>query len=66
MLYFNTLGGDGALPESGLSVALTRDFGSTDRWRTEFTMRAKAMGGLRLDTAVLVNPRGATDHTLGS
>ena len=33
------------LPETGLSAALTRDFGSTDRWRAEFTALAKAMGG---------------------
>ncbi|PZP90788.1 MAG: superoxide dismutase [Variovorax paradoxus] len=44
-LYFDTLGGDRALPDSGLAVALTRDFGSTDRWRAEFTALAKAMGG---------------------
>jgi len=44
-LYFDTLGGDGALPDSGLAVALARDFGSVDRWRTEFSALAKAMGG---------------------
>ena len=44
-LYFDALGGDGVLPSSGLSVALTRDFGSVDRWQTEFTALAKAMGG---------------------
>ena len=44
-LYFDALGGDGLLPSSGLSVALTRDFGSVDRWRAEFTALAKAMGG---------------------
>ena len=44
-LYFDSLGGDGALPDSGLTVALARDFGSTDRWRAEFTALAKAMGG---------------------
>ena len=44
-LYFDTLGGDGAVPESGLSVALARDFGSTTRWRAEFSALAKAMGG---------------------
>ena len=44
-LYFDALGGDGVLPSSGFSVALTRDFGSVDRWRTEFTSLAKAMGG---------------------
>ena len=30
-LYFEALGGDGVLPSSGLSVALTRDFGSVER-----------------------------------
>ncbi|WP_070398437.1 Fe-Mn family superoxide dismutase [Hydrogenophaga sp. PML113] len=44
-LYFDSLGGDGALLESGLAVALAREFGSTDRWRAEFTALAKAMGG---------------------
>jgi len=44
-LYFDALGGDGVLPSCGLSVALTRDFGSADRWRAEFTALAKAMGG---------------------
>ena len=44
-LYFDALGGDGVLPSCGLSVALTRDFGSVDRWRTQFTALAKAMGG---------------------
>jgi Fe-Mn family superoxide dismutase len=44
-LYFDALGGDGGLPSNGFSVALTRDFGSVDRWRAEFTALAKAMGG---------------------
>ena len=44
-LYFDALGGDGALPSNGFSVALTRDFGSVDRWRVQFTALAKAMGG---------------------
>ena len=44
-LYFDALGGDGVLPSSGFTTALTRDFGSVDRWRTEFTALAKAMGG---------------------
>jgi Fe-Mn family superoxide dismutase len=44
-LYFDALGGDGVLPSNGFSVALTRDFGSVDQWRTEFTALAKAMGG---------------------
>lgn len=44
-LYFDALGGDGVLPDSGLAAALTRDFGSTDRWRSEFSALAKAIGG---------------------
>ena len=44
-LYFDALGGDGVLPPSGLEVALQRDFGSVDQWRSEFTALAKAMGG---------------------
>ncbi len=44
-LYFDILGGDGVLPDTGLAVALARDFGSGDRWRTEFSGLAKAMGG---------------------
>jgi Fe-Mn family superoxide dismutase len=44
-LYFDALGGDGVLPSNGFSVALTRDFGSVDRWSAEFTALAKAMGG---------------------
>jgi Fe-Mn family superoxide dismutase len=44
-LYFAGLGGDGVLPDCGLSIAMERDFGSVDRWRTEFTALAKAMGG---------------------
>ncbi len=44
-LYFAGLGGDGVLAPSALSVALARDFGGVDRWRTEFTALGRAMGG---------------------
>jgi superoxide dismutase, Fe-Mn family len=44
-LYFDALGGNGQLPDCGLSIAIERDFGSVDRWRAEFTALAKAMGG---------------------
>lgn len=44
-LYFDALGGSGALPDSGFSAGLARDFGSVDRWRAEFSALAKAMGG---------------------
>src|SRR5204863_3710234 len=44
-LYFDSLGGNGLPGPTGLAVVLERDFGSVDRWRTEFTALAKAMGG---------------------
>lgn len=44
-LYFDILGGDGVLPDSELSAALASNFGSVDRWRSEFSALAKAMGG---------------------
>jgi Fe-Mn family superoxide dismutase len=44
-LYFDNLGGDGVLPDCGLSIAMERDFGSVEHWRAEFTALAKAMGG---------------------
>jgi superoxide dismutase, Fe-Mn family len=51
-IYFNSLGGDGdnpptglAQPPAGLAQALERDFGSVMAWRTEFTAMAKAQAG---------------------
>lgn len=46
--YFNALGGDGVLgkegdPSSGSAVAITRDFGSVDRWRAEFSAMATSV-----------------------
>src|SRR5216683_7928533 len=35
-LYFACLGGDGRSVPEPLAAALTRDFGSVDRWRKEF------------------------------
>src|SRR5262249_40805752 len=43
-IYFDGLGGGGS-PRGGLSDALSRDFGSLDRWRTEFSAMGKAQGG---------------------
>jgi len=43
-LYFDGLG-DGGVPDTALREALARDFGSQDRWRTEFVAMGKAMGG---------------------
>jgi superoxide dismutase, Fe-Mn family len=51
-IYFDSLGGDGdspptglAEPPAGLARALERDFGSVTAWRTEFTAMAKALAG---------------------
>jgi Fe-Mn family superoxide dismutase len=43
-LYFDGLGAEGET-DRALREALVRDFGSVDRWRTEFVAMAKAMGG---------------------
>ena len=43
-LYFDGLG-DGGAPDTALREAVARDFGSLDRWQTEFVAMGKAMGG---------------------
>jgi superoxide dismutase, Fe-Mn family len=43
-LYFASLGGDGQ-PAKGMSEVLARDFGSLDRWRTEFRAMGYALAG---------------------
>src|SRR5690349_14609559 len=43
-LYFASLGGDGK-PTQALAEALARDFGSVDRWRSEFVAMGNALGG---------------------
>jgi Fe-Mn family superoxide dismutase len=51
-IYFDSLGGDGdkpptglAEPPAGLAQAIERDFGSVMAWRAEFTAMAKAQAG---------------------
>jgi Fe-Mn family superoxide dismutase len=51
-IYFDSLGGDGNNPPTGLAQppaelarALDRDFGSVMAWRAEFTSMAKALAG---------------------
>lgn len=44
-LYFECLGEAPTQPSGVFAQALSRDFGSLDRWKTEFTAMAKAMGG---------------------
>jgi Fe-Mn family superoxide dismutase len=43
-LYFASLGGDGRATNA-MSEALARDFGSVQRWRTEFSAMGYALGG---------------------
>jgi Fe-Mn family superoxide dismutase len=43
-LYFASMGGDGQ-PTKGMTEILARDFGSFDRWRTEFSAMGYALGG---------------------
>ncbi|MDA8247714.1 MAG: hypothetical protein M0Z28_00895 [Rhodospirillales bacterium] len=42
--YFDGLGGVGG-PAGAIATALERDFGSVDRWQTEFAAMGKALGG---------------------
>ena len=43
-LYFASLGGDGKATKA-MSEVLTRDFGSVDRWRSEFVAMGNALAG---------------------
>ena len=68
-LYFDGLG-DGGAPTGGLADAITRDFGSMDRWRAEFSSMGKAIGGGSGWVLLRWSPRGgkllnqwAMDHT---
>lgn len=42
--YFDSLGADGAV-NGDFEAALTRNFGSVERWAAEFTAMGKALGG---------------------
>jgi Fe-Mn family superoxide dismutase len=68
-VYFDGLGGGGA-PSGGLADAITRDFGSVERWRTEFAAMGKAEGGGSGWVILSYSPRDkrlvnqwAADHT---
>jgi superoxide dismutase, Fe-Mn family len=68
-VYFDGLGGSGA-PRGALAEAITRDFGSVDRWRTEFSAMGKAEGGGSGWVILSYSPRDkrlvnqwAADHT---
>jgi Fe-Mn family superoxide dismutase len=68
-IYFDSLGG-GAAPGGALAQAIARDFGSIDRWRTEFAAMGKAEGGGSGWVILAYSPRDkrlvnqwAADHT---
>jgi superoxide dismutase, Fe-Mn family len=67
--YFDCLAGGGA-PKGALAEALARDFGSVERWRTEFSAMGKAEGGGSGWVVLAYAPRDkrlinhwAADHT---
>src|SRR5262245_1950010 len=68
-LYFDSLGAEGA-PDATLREALTRDFGSIERWQSEFVAMGKALGGGSGWVLLMYTPRDArlvnqwaADHT---
>jgi Fe-Mn family superoxide dismutase len=68
-VYFDSLGG-GSLPSGALSDAISRDFGSIERWRAEFSAMGKAEGGGSGWVLLAYSPRDkrlvnqwAADHT---
>jgi Fe-Mn family superoxide dismutase len=68
-VYFDSLGG-GATAGGPLAEAIVRDFGSVDRWRTQFSAMGKAEGGGSGWVILAYSPRDkclvnqwAADHT---
>src|SRR5438309_11979360 len=68
-IYFDGLGG-GSKPSGALQDAIARDFGSMDRWRSEFVAMGKAQGGGSGWVILTYSPRDkrlvnawAADHT---
>ena len=68
-VYFDSLGGAGR-PAGALGDAIARDFGSLERWRTEFSAMGKAEGGGSGWVILAYSPRDkrlvnqwAADHT---
>ena len=68
-LYFDGLGGGGA-PAGSLAEAITRDFGSVEKWKAQFTAMGKAEGGGSGWVILAYSPRDkrlvnqwAADHT---
>lgn len=44
-VHFDSLGGDGVLPDGPLKTLLAAAFGSAERWRAEFTALGRALAG---------------------
>ena len=70
-VYFANLGKGGSKPGADLAQQIERDFGSHDRWRTEFVGMGKALGGGSGWVLLAWSPRlgrlmnqWAADHTL--
>ena len=68
-IYFDGMGGAGR-PSGALADAIARDFGSLERWRTEFSAMGKAEGGGSGWVILAYSPRDkrlinqwAADHT---
>jgi Fe-Mn family superoxide dismutase len=68
-IYFDGLGG-GSAPTGPLADAIAKDFGSIERWRTEFSAMGKAEGGGSGWVILAYSPRDkrlvnqwAADHT---
>ena len=68
-IFFASLGEESA-PDGNLTEALARDFGSVDRWRSEFSAMGKAQGGGSGWVLLTYSPRDgklvnqwAMDHT---
>lgn len=68
-IYFDGLGG-ASKPSGALAEAIVRDFGSIERWRTEFAAMGKAEGGGSGWVILSYSPRNkrlvnqwAADHT---
>jgi Fe-Mn family superoxide dismutase len=69
-LYFGSLGGDGQTMAPAMTLALEANFGSVERWRSEFMAMGKAQGGGSGWVLLTFQPRDgslvnqwAADHT---
>ena len=60
-IYFEGLG-ESEGPTGDLGAALARDFGSVERWRTEFTAMGKALGGGSGWVLLTYSPRGGAAY----